>query len=248
MTIAPISSDLGIQTIAILDDSFGELYDRMIPWWEVELAGFKQLTVPQSLHSLAEIVTFIKTKAQGAICTHRLAPRGSSHFYGAELVSALYDMKIPALLVTQYTDIDLHTSLRKWRDKIPVILHLRNAIYGNIRQGLEICASELQGHFSNARIPYQVLLNVINIEDDSNERMVDVTLPYWDHYQVVRFPMSLISKELHASIKRDTWLLADVNVGARACHELYFRNFKLAPASEDVEECLTYCVTSTANG
>lgn len=234
--VSPIKE---IQTIAVVDDNNGS--ERCLPYWEAEIAGFHTLPVSQSLASLEETVAYIHDNAQAAICAHRLVPRGSTHFYGAELVAALYDLKIPALLITQYTDIDQHTSIRRWRDKVPIVMHLREATHESLPQAFQACLNELQGHKTEFRKPYRVMLQVVDIQTVENKSVVDVIIARWDHYQVVRFPMSLIPQHLHNRIALGTWLFANVNCKAEYCEDLYFQNIDLAPEPQ-YEEDLVYCV------
>jgi hypothetical protein len=228
-----------IQTIAIVDNLPGS--ERDIPYWEAEIAGFNTISVPPKLKSMQEIIAFIQNHAQAAICTHRLAPRGNTHFYGAELVAALSDLKIPALLVTQYTDIDIHTTIRKWRDKIPVILHLHQLSSQTVTQYLKVCLDELRGAIPETRKPYRVMLNIVDVQEVAGEKVIDAIVGRWDHYQVVRFPISLVSPDLHAQIKPEAWLFADVNIGAEHHDELYFRSITLAPTPQ-YDEDMVYCV------
>src|SRR6266568_4990944 len=122
-----VESKSEVLTLAIVDDDHHPYtIDLAIPYWEVEVEGmFSAMPLECEGRSLNTLVELIKEQAKGAICIHRLAQREATNFYGAELVAALYDLKIPALLVTQYRDIDFSTSIRKWRDKIPVVLHPR---------------------------------------------------------------------------------------------------------------------------
>jgi hypothetical protein len=228
-----------IQTIAIVDNIHSS--ERDLPYWEAEIAGFKTISVPTDLESLEEVVAFIQAHAQAAICTHRLASQGHSGFYGAELVAALYDLKIPALLVTQYTDIDIHTTIRRWRDKIPVVLHLRDLSFETITEHLQTCRDELRGIIPESRKPYRVMLNIVDVQEVAGEKVIDVTVGRWDHYQVVRFPISLVPPELHTHMQPEVWLFADVNIKAEYHDQLYFRSIALAPTPA-YDEDMVYCV------
>jgi hypothetical protein len=234
--VSPINE---IQTIAVIDDIEGS--ERSLPYWEAEIAGFRTLSVGQELRSMQETIDFICAHAQAAICTHRLAPRGTSHFYGAELVAALYDLNIPAVLITQYTDIDQHTTIRKWRDKVPVVLHLRQATHESLPDAFRTCLAELHNQKPENRKPYRVMLHIVDIQTVEDEPVIDVIVGHWDHYQVVRFPMTLIPMYLHNRIALGTWLFANVNIKADYCEDLYFQAIDLAPEPQ-YEEDLVYCV------
>jgi hypothetical protein len=239
MSRDPITSDYPIQTVAVVDDMRnGGFYDLPINFTVPEMAGFTLRYVPLSLQSIDDIIDFVRETAQGVLCTHRLKQRGQTYFYGAELAAALYDAKIPTLLVTQYTAIDLNGSLRRWRDKLPVVFNPREFDTDTILDGFDLCMQELQyGNFSDTRLAHkEVCFNVVNIEFEGSEQMVDVNITYnWDHYQMIRFPMSLIPADLHPQIVHDCWLQAEVNVGAHFCDDLYFRNITLGENPEEQE-------------
>jgi hypothetical protein len=230
MAALRIPSDYDIQEIAIIDD---ESTDAQIPEREVEAAGFKPIIVNRSFRKIEELAAFIKAEAQAALCAHRLADYGFAHFYGAKLVASLYDLKIPAILITQYSDIDNDVSIRKWRDKIPVLLNRDEADAESIRRGIENCVLELLGRLPETRIPYRVLLRITNITDESGERVVDVIIPGWNLYRAVRFPVSLIPLVFHDKLTPGVRLFARVNIGAAKSDDLYFREFELAPEPDD---------------
>jgi len=242
-----VASDLSVEsksevlTLAIVDDDHHKYaIDLAIPYWELEMEGlFRALPLECEERDLDKLVEAIKKSAQGAVCIHRLARRGSTNFYGAELVAALYDRKIPALLVTQYRDIDFSTSIRRWRDKIPVVLHPREVSYETIKEHFDTCQLEVQGKFSEQRKPYRVFLYVLNVEHDGPEAVVDVIIPYWDHYQVVRFPLDLVPQEIRKQVVSGKWLYAHVNIGAQSVDDLYFRQIELAVEPDD--EGYSYC-------
>jgi hypothetical protein len=220
-----------IRTVAIVNN---DDYDFGLNFVTLELAGFEVVYIRHQGRSLEEIATLIKNKAQAAVCGHRFGthPYGSSPFYGAELAARLYDMKIPTLLVTQYIDIDMHI-IRKWKDKLPVVLHPREFDFENVEEHFATCTAELRGDTPESRVLYHVRLHVRGTEHAGNEVVVDATCVDWDHYQIIRFPLSLIPAELHDKIVEDTWLSAHGNIRARSVGDLYFNTFAL---SRDPEE------------
>src|SRR6266496_3321549 len=213
MTVKDSIIDPETCNIAFIDEGGSDdSHDLMIPYWEAEIAGFPPARLPEKLQdtfkTMDSLAKEIASQAQAAICTHRLGMLEGKTLYGAQLVAALYDLKIPALLVTQYSDIDKHTSIRKWKD----------------------------------RIPYRVLLEVQNIEGTGEDTVVDVQVGHWDHYQLVRLPLSLIPERFHADTKRGTWFFAHVNIKAKYQEDLYFREFELTTEPEDGgDEILVYC-------
>src|SRR5439155_17163038 len=103
------------------------------------------LFIDRHFQSIEELAAFIKAEAQAALCAHRLANYGLARFYGAKLVAFLYDLKVPALLISRYAHIDDDVSIRKWRDKVPVLLDSDEAHAESIKRGLEKCRAELHG-------------------------------------------------------------------------------------------------------
>src|SRR5258708_3539268 len=120
MMTSSLASTHGIHKIAIIDDDKSE---AEMAGWEVKEAGFEVVIVNGPFQKIEDLAQIITTEAQGALCDHRLAHFGFANFYGARLVAHLYDLKIPAILITQYADIDKGVSIRNWRDKIPVVLN-----------------------------------------------------------------------------------------------------------------------------
>jgi len=213
----------GIEKIAIVDD---ESTDAQIPEWEVEAAGFQPILINRRFRNIEELAAFIKAEAHGAACAHRLADYGFAHFYGAKLVASLYDLQIPALLVTQYADIDNDVSIRKWRDKIPVLLHRNEVDADTIRQGIAKCASELHGDVPYSRRPHRVLLRITDITDESNEKVVDVIIPSWNPHWAVRFPVALIPGDLHDMLEIDRAFLLRSILGQKRLMICTSRNSK----------------------
>jgi len=236
-----VESKSEVLMLAIVDDDHHPYtIDLAIPYWEVEMEGmFSAMPLECEGRSLNTLVELIKEQAKGAICIHRLAQREATNFFGAELVAALYDLKIPALLVTQYRDIDFSTSIRKWRDKIPVVLHPREVSSETVKEHFDICRLEVQGKFSEQRKPYRVFLYALNVEHDGPEAVVDVIIPYWDHYQVARFPLDLVPQEMRKQVVAGRWLYAHVNIGAQSVDDLYFRQIELTVEPDD--EGYSYC-------
>ena len=92
--------------------------------WEVEDAGYEPvLIIEGSFRKVDDLVSQISQDAYGVLCDHRLSGSGLATFYGSDLVAALYDRKIPALLDTQFYEMDRDVSIRKYRHKIPVLLN-----------------------------------------------------------------------------------------------------------------------------
>lgn len=76
---------------------------------------------------------------------------------------------------------------------------------------------------------YESLMRVENIAEENSSAIVEVTVLNWNPHQTVHFSASLIPHKLRGKIERNTWLSAQVNVGARDAGDLLFEDIKLVP-------------------
>ncbi|WP_225896126.1 hypothetical protein [Dendronalium phyllosphericum] len=226
--MTPVLND---RRIAIIDDdkNLAELTA-----WEVEEAGYEPFLLDNK-HFLKvnDLVSVIRENSQGAVCDHRLMNSGFANFYGAELVANLYDLKFPSLLITQFTQMDTAFSIRKWRHKIPVLLSRDEANASSIAKGIEDCTLELSGKVPSTRKPRRTIVRIANIDEESNERVIDAFIPSWNPYTAVRFPASLIPENIRVALKPNMRLFAHVNTGAEKADDLYFEKFELAPEPDE---------------
>ncbi|HBB31584.1 MAG TPA: hypothetical protein DDZ80_16935 [Cyanobacteria bacterium UBA8803] len=219
------------KTIAIVDDDTAQ---SKATAWEIEDAGYQPFLLDEgSFHTVDELVSLIRENAQGAVCDHRLSNSGFANFYGAELVAALYDLRFPSLLITQYTEMDTSFSIRKWRHKIPVLLSREEADASNITKGIEVCRSELSGKIPSTRKSRRTIVSITNIDEESGETVVDAFVPAWNPYKAVRFPAILVPENLRDALKPNVCLFAHVNTGAEKSDDLYFEKFELAPEPDE---------------
>jgi hypothetical protein len=232
MNALGLSQGYAITTLAIVDDDRDAAITAQ---WQVEDAGYQPFVVEDSFDDIDVLVKHVIENAQGALCDHRLTPRGLANFYGAALVAALFDRCIPAILTTQYAGIDADVSIRKWRDRIPVLLSSDETDALAIRTGIEACVAELHGNVPSTRRPHRVLLRIAAISEESGEEVVDAVIPSWNPRRAVRFPASLIPGGLRDELAPDTRLFALVNIGAESSEDLYLRQFESAtePDTDD---------------
>ncbi|MDD1413269.1 hypothetical protein MEN41_01000 [Dolichospermum sp. ST_con] len=220
--------------IAIVDD---DTTQSQATAWEIEDAGYKTLLLDEGhFHNVNELVALVRENAQAAVCDHRLSNSGFANFYGAELVAALYDLRFPSLLITQYTEMDTSFSIRKWRHKIPVLLSREEADASTIAKGIEICESELCGKIPSTRKSRRTIVRITNIDEKTtHEPVVDAFIPSWNPHRAVRFPVSLIPENLRNLLKPNTTirLFAHVNTSAEKSDDLYFEKFELAPEPDE---------------
>lgn len=217
-----------IETVAVIDDDRdqAELTALLL-----EEAEFKPLfiTAKKPFRYPGEVAELVRGQAQGAVCDHRLTHHGFSTFNGAELSALLHDSRIPNILTTQYIDMDVDVSIRKWRHKIPALLSRDATDSESIRLGLTQSLREILGEVSETRKPYKSLIRVTDLIGEAETSVLDVIIPSWNPLRAVRFPLSLIPGDLQLSVQAGTRLFSFVNIGAEDPQELYFNGFELAP-------------------
>lgn len=228
MTVTQVMNE---KTIAIVDD------DKTLAEttaWDVEDAGYKTYILEnRHFDNVNDLISIIRDNAQGAVCDHRLTNSGFANFYGSQLVAALYEIKIPAILITQYTEMDTSFSIRKWRHKIPVLLSREEADASSIAQGIKDCTSELSGQIPSTRKSRRTIVRITNIDEESHERVIDAFIPSWNPHKAVRFPASLIPENIRVVLKPNIRLFAHVNTGAEKPDDLYFEKFELASEPDE---------------
>ena len=224
MTLWSSTYGYHIKKIAIVDDDKTEVEVAEL---EIKDAGFEPFPVEGGPFQMVEdLITLISSNAQSAICDHRLRYSGFANFSGAELVARLYDLRIPAVLISQYADIDGNASIRACRDKIPVLLNRDETDASSIARGIEYCVNELRGQIANTRKPHRSLLRIELVEQES----IDVIIPGWNPHRAVRLPKSLIPTSFWEShLKIGEHLFAQINIGAEKASDLYFKDFEIAP-------------------
>lgn len=221
-----------IRRIAVVDDDpsqadvMGEL---------VREAGYEPVILGPRFDRVEDLVGTIRQSADAAICDHRLRPRNFAPFDGAEAVAGLVQEHVPALLVTQYFDIDADVSIRRWRHHVPVLLTRVDADPDRISQGLAECAREIRGEHPPGRRPWRTLIQVDATDYESGEQVVDAHVPSWNPHEAVRFPAALVPEPLRARLAPGAFLFAKVNIGAERAEDLYLFDFEEAPEPEPEE-------------
>jgi hypothetical protein len=111
---------------------------------------------------LEDTVAAIKqTKVDGCILDNRF----SNNFSGAKLVDALFDNKIPSILITKFPT-DFNLDIRRYRGSIPIALHwvefgdLTGEELSNL---FNICLDEINGNIAPDRKLNRTRIHVLGI-------------------------------------------------------------------------------------
>ena len=171
--------------------------------------------------------------AEAAVCDHRLRPQGFAKFDGAELVAFLISKSLPAILISQFVDQDYDVSIRHWRAKLPSVLSRDEFRADTFAAALEICRKEIRGVLTPQRRRHRVLIRIVDIQNEANQRVVDAIIPAWSRKTAVRFPFAIVPLRLRARLKKNGYLIAQVNLGTNRPEDLFFDKFEKPPTPKN---------------
>jgi hypothetical protein len=227
-------------TIAVINDDSDEA-----DVWNLLIAeaGYRPVIIhrpttgpynnPQSL------VERIESTAKWAICDHRLNLKGGgfAQFFGAEAVAKLNHRRhTPALLVTEYDQIDADVSIRLYRKEVPVLVPAQSFDSPEVlSSALRACAAEvIEGKVPMHRRPWRTLIEISNRTTESDREVLDALIPGWKPRVQIRFPLELIGEQLRSTAQAESRFFAKVNTGAEGAEDLFLYDFEAAP--EPIEE------------
>ena len=207
----------------------------------LEDAGYEPISVEPPLQSIQDAIVQIKGTSIAAICDHRLSPRGFASFSGAELVAQLYENAFPAVLISQYFKIDQNVSIRKYRNRIPILLARDELGPDQLTDAIQTCTDEVRGRLSPHRKAWRTLVRVVAKDTEGGEDVLDAIIPGWRPDEAVRFPAELLGsyrKDLPEgrSDRLQLRFYARVNIGAEDARDLYLEGFEFAnePRNENI--------------
>lgn len=210
-----------INSIAVIDDqptareSMSDI---------VKDANLNPFLVENRLESVNEIIKLYPDHAQGLILDYNLGVSNYAPFNGALAVSELYQKRIPALLVTNYSESEVD-HFRVYRKNIPVIYNSGDFNPENIEEGIKIFIDEINDRYSLKRKPYRTLFRVVDL--DPTKEFAFVIIPSWDPLKNVRVPYEVFG-ELKFKLETDQRYFAEINIGAKSHDELYFSKITIA--------------------
>ena len=217
---------VNISTVAIIDDNKDDV--ELEELW-IEDAGKESVYLKGPFKSVDELIKLVKeVGADSAICDHRLG-RGYATFDGAQAVAALYKENIPAILVTTFIDMDINTSIRKWRQNIPALLSRDEGDEDTVCKAFLTTIEEIKGNVPEFRRPHRTLIRIQGVTTEEGNDVIDAIIPQWNPIKAVRFPRDLIEPSLRNHVNIGAWYIAHVNTGAIASADLFFSDLELAP-------------------
>lgn len=187
----------------------------------------------EAAESLAALADLIILNSDAAVCDHRLRYGAFADISGAELAAALVEKRHPTILVTQYLDQYADIAIRTYRSNLPVVLRREDADEPEeLRAAFARCVNELRRGKVDDRKLHRTLLQVMDVSDVGDVRVIDAIVNGWNPKDTVRFPLSIVAANDRGKVTRFSILEAFTNVSALEKVDLYFEDVKLAPEPE----------------
>lgn len=166
-----------IERVHLIDD---DVNVRQGYRYSVEDLGLDAEEVVGPIKSLRDLATNFDNDHDAAICDFNLKTKNYSSQNGDELVSMLYEMKVPAVLCTRFAD-DLPEPVRHRRRQIPVVLLPNQLSADSIREAFEICLQEFSGNFTAARKPWRTMIRIEGGEEVGGGHFrLNLVIPAWN--------------------------------------------------------------------
>lgn len=218
--------------VAVIDDDENA---RNTIGFYIDDIEYEPVFIEGHYDSIDEIIKVITTSADAAVCDHRLQNGGLGSFYGSELVSRLIEIGFPAILITQFLDIDADVSIRKYREHIPYATSRDHASGDCIKELIQKTINETESNIENSRIPHRAILRIENITTEAGEDVADAVIETWNPNKAIRFPLSLMG-QCGQSVSVGKYYFAKVNTGAVESSDIYLTDFEDAPEPVDATE------------
>lgn len=189
----------------------------------VEDASLEPVLQNDSVTDLDGYLYSITQKFDAVVTDHHLR-KVKSYFPidGAELAALCYHRQIPSLLVTRYEQPEI-LEIRKFREKLPVVLTPDEYNVDSLITGLEKCINEFKGNITVGRKAWRTLVRVDDIKDDKN---LYIIVPGWNSQQAIALNMNNLPDDLQKIIKPDMRLFAKVNIGNDNANELFIKDWE----------------------
>ena len=212
--------------IAIYDDQDDSRESSVDNVYE---AGYVPEPIKEPLFTIDDCVSYL-SNFDGALVDHRLSPGNFGDYTGAEVVSRLYSLKKPALLITAWAHGHPEALQPFNKFLVNVVKKGEDDEIEQIRTGFKTYVDEINNIFVPERKPTRTVM-VVASDFEPNEGLdrVDAFLPSWNPNEGITFPIDIVPEEFWPYLKKDQCFLVNANTGAESQHELFFENFDLAP-------------------
>jgi len=210
--------DFEIERVAIVDDKPDVRQSFAYPVQDLKLTPVLQTVM---MATLAESVQRLRLIAEAALCDFQLRVSNYATFDGAELVAALYQSAMPAVLCTRFEKSDID-KIRKYRRSIPCLLNPNELDEDSLLRGFEVCVKEFKQEFTAERRSWRTMVRVQSVE----VHHLHLFVPGWSSREGLRLLRSDIPEPLASKLVEGLRCHARVNLGATRQEDLYFTDWE----------------------
>lgn len=210
--------DREIEEVAVIDDQ-PNVRDSFSEY--VEDANLTPVLVDDTLQALGDTVQWLKTVAQAALCDFQLRLSQYAQFDGAELVAALYNASVPAVLCTRFEKANID-DIRRYRPNIPCLLNPNQLNEDSLIKGFELCVREFKNDFTQERRSWRTLVRIQGVE----AHHVYLFVPAWSSRDALRLLRTDVPPQIEMRLKEGLRCHARVNLGATRQEDVYFTDWE----------------------
>lgn len=213
-----------IDRVSIIDDDPANRDGYRL---QVEDSNLTPVLESGPFRTLHGCVSHVKGSVEAVLSDYKLRVKNFAEFNGAELLAALYDQRIPAVMCTRYESIEV-AHIRPYLSRIPALIRPDELNADAFVAALTQCIGEFNGKFVQARKAWRVAVQLEEIETEPGQgTTVVVSIPSWSSGIVVRLRADEFPAAIRSHVVEGARLYAKVNAGAERLEELYFADWEV---------------------
>jgi hypothetical protein len=217
-----------IQRVRLIDD---DAKTRAMYRYSVEDLGLDADDVQGPIGNFQDFIRQFSFDRDAAICDFHLKTSNYSTRDGDELVTLLYQNKIPVVLCTRWAN-ELPDSIRHRRRQIPVVLPPTELTPDSITDAFRLCVNEFSGTFSQERKPWRALVRIESAEEvGAGHYRFSVVIPGWSSDVGLTFDVPATESKVFPIIHKRVVageivrVFGQVNLGAVRKEDIYIDNW-----------------------
>ncbi len=179
------------------------------------------------INDFQSFINLFSPNKDAAICDFNLKTKNYSSHNGDEIVSKLYERRVPALLCTRFAG-DLPDPVRHRRRHIPVVITPNDLTADAIVNAFDVCQKEFEGQFSPSRKPWRTMIRVESAETVAPGYFrLSLVIPGWDPNVGLNFVVpsaeNAIFNSIHTRVSQGSIVrvFGQVNIGAERKEDIY---------------------------
>ena len=208
-------SDREITRVLIVDD---EPAARDGYRYAIEELGLDPLMIPGPLDSTQSFVEHAEP-SDAVVSDYRLKMHSYAACDGDVLVAACFRARIPAMLCTTFTDVDV-TIRRDCLRYIPALVKTISPDPDTFVDAWAACVGEMNGRIRSSRKAWRTLVRIADVVADG--RYFHAVVSAWRPHQKVRVYYDSVPDRVRMLLRPDARFHALVNLGAEDAEDLFF--------------------------